>query len=411
LKTAPRPAKPAGITELRARLAESDETLRAIRAGEVDAVVGTGTGGLQVFTLPGADHGYRALIESMNEGALMLTRDKTILYANSYFARLVKFPLQQVIGSSFRRFLSARDRASLQAVINRADRAGAKVQVQLKARDGALIAVQISLRPLAADGAESSTIGMVVTDMTEARRSEEMLRALAHRVVQAQEAERGRVAFELHDHITQLLCALQFRSQSLVAMLARQGGRPATEAAALRAQLGAAADEVERISRHLRPGVLEHLGLVAAVRAACTEFSNRTNVPVRLTWVDLTGRLSEDSELTLYRILQEGLKNVERHARAGRVIVRLAQPRGFVRLTIRDNGVGFNLQAGGRRGKDRGGLGLLGMRERANSVGGVLKMQSRRGAGTAIEALIPVEPVSPPAKQDVPVNRVRRTRP
>lgn len=398
MKTAPRPKPSAELSGLRARLAEADETLRAIRTGEVDAVVTFGKAGLQVFTLQGADHGYRALIESMNEGALTLTKNKTILYANSYFARLVKHPLQKVIGGSFRRFLSPKDRASLQAVIIRADRAGAKVQVQLKAGDGALIAVQISLRPLAANGAKSATIGMVVTDMTEARRSEEMLRALTHRVVQAQEAERGRVAFELHDHITQLLCALMFRSQSLVAMLARQGGRPATEAVALRAQLGAAADEVERISRNLRPGVLEHLGLVAAVRAACTEFSNRTNVPVRLTWVELAGRLSENHELTLYRILQEGLKNVERHARAGRVIVRLSQPRGFVRLTIRDDGVGFDLQAGGRRGKARGGLGLLGMRERANYVSGVLKLQSRRGVGTAIEALIPAEPGSPAAK-------------
>jgi len=193
LKTAPRPKPSAELSGLRARLAEADETLRAIRTGEVDAVVTFGKAGLQVFTLQGADHGYRALIESMNEGALTLTKNKTILYANSYFARLVKHPLQKVIGGSFRRFLSPKDRASLQAVIIRADRAGAKVQVQLKAGDGALIAVQISLRPLAANGAKSATIGMVVTDMTEARRSEEMLRALTHRVVQAQEAERWRV--------------------------------------------------------------------------------------------------------------------------------------------------------------------------------------------------------------------------
>lgn len=148
------------------RLAEAEETLRAICSGEVDAVVVAGKLGPQVFTLEGAEHAYRMLIESMNEGALTLATGETILYANHCFARLVKCPLEQVTGGSFRRFLSAADQAALEPLLKRKDPAGAKIQVVLNAGDGSQMPVQISLRPLARNG---TTIGLVVTDMTAAR--------------------------------------------------------------------------------------------------------------------------------------------------------------------------------------------------------------------------------------------------
>ena len=92
------PASLHEVAQLRTRLADAEETLRAIRSGEVDTVMVAGKEGSQVFTLDGAEHAYRLLIESMNEGALILIRDKTILYANQCFARMVKSPLEQVMG-------------------------------------------------------------------------------------------------------------------------------------------------------------------------------------------------------------------------------------------------------------------------------------------------------------------------
>ena len=310
------------LARLRTRLADTEETLRAVRADEVDTVVVAGKKGPQVFTLQGAEHTYRLLIESMNEGALTLTSDKTILYANQCFARLIKCPLEQVIGSSFRRFLSAADQVALRQLIKLASQSGAKIQVLLKAGNGSKIAVQISARPLATRGSNRATLGVVVTDMTEARRTEKMLRALSHRVIQAQETERGRVARELHDHITQLLCAILVRSQTLADNLTACG--PAKrEALKLRALLGQAAEEVERISRDLRPSVLAELGLSLVLRDASTKFAARTGVSVKLAGAQLTARLPAATELALYRIFQEALKNVEQHAHAEHVTVRL----------------------------------------------------------------------------------------
>ena len=397
LSTRPAPARAAAddgtlreLAAIRARLAESDETLRAIREGEVDAVMGSGKEGNQVYTLEGAEHAYRLLIESMNEGALTLTADKTILFANQCFAKMVKHPLEQVTGSSFRRFLSPEDRARLKPLMKQAARSGSKIHVLLHASDSSLIPALLSIRELANQGSQKVIIGMVVTDMTEARRTEELLRALTHRVVQVQEAERGRVALELHDTVTQMLCAVLVRSQTLADQLPAREKTAKKEAVKLRELLGETADEVERISHHLRPGVLDHLGLIAGLQDASKEFSSRTGVLVKLTCVQLAVRLPADAELALYRILQETLKNVEKHARARRVTVHLTKPAGCVQLTIHDDGIGFDPEQPPARRKDRGGFGLLGMRERAAYVGGNFKVTSIRRAGTEIEIRIPV---------------------
>ncbi len=386
-----RPAPSRELVELRGRLAEAEKTLRAIRRGEVDAVVVAGKQGPQVFTLEGAGHAYRVLIESMNEGALTLTADKTILYANRCFARMVGFPLEQVIGSSLRRFFSTEDRSTLRQLVKRMDNSGAKIQAVLLASDGSHLPVQISIRPLAKKGFDGATIGMVVTDMTEARRSEEMLRALTHRVVQVQETERGHLALELHDNVTQLLCAVLFRSQALADKLSARDRPAKREAMQLREMLGKTAEEVERISRDLRPSVLDQLGLIAALRATATEFAERTGISVKLACVEPIAPLDAASELAFYRILQESLRNVVKHARARHVIVRLSQQDAFTQLTITDDGVGFDpsRRPAGRKGK-KDDLGLLGMRERATYVGGSLKIKSVRRAGTEISVRIPL---------------------
>jgi two-component system, NarL family, sensor kinase len=384
-------AKARELAELRERLAEAEETLRAIRTGEVDAVVVAGKEGPQVFTLEGAEHAYRVLIESMNEGALMLTADKTILYANQCFARMVKCPLKQVIGGSFRRFLSAADRATLRPLLKRPAKSGSKIQLLLHAGDGSHMPVHISIRPLPKNGFKSATFGIVVTDMTEARRNEEKLRALTHRVVQVQEAERERVALELHDNITQRLCAVLPRWHALANKVPAHEKASRGEVMKLSEMLGQTVEEVQRIARNLRPSVLDELGLVHALRATCTEFAKRTGVSLKLACKRLTARLPPEGELALYRILQNALENVEKHSRARHVTVSLRQ-RTFVQLTINDDGIGFDPDHHAARRKGQGGLGLLSMRERATYVGGDFKIKSVRGAGTKIEVLIPLPP-------------------
>ena len=147
---------------------------------------------------------------------------------------------------------------------------------------------------------------------------------------------------------------------------------------------------MERISRNLRPSILNELGLAAILCDTSREFEARTGVAVKQTCVELAARLPADTELMLYRILQEALKNVEKHARARQVTVCLRQQGDFVQLTIQDDGIGFDLEHSAAGRKRKGGLGLLSMRERATYAGGTLKIKSVRRAGTEIEVSIPL---------------------
>ncbi len=324
----------------RARLAEAEATLRAIRLGEVDAVVVASRRGPQVYTLEGAGHAYRLLIESMNEGALTLAADQTILYANQCFARMVRCPLEQVIGSSLHRFLTPAAQAVLRPILRRTNRAGGKLLVDLNAIQGPKLPVQVSIRWLARDGGNRAPVGLVVTDLTEARRTEGLLRALAHRVVQVQETERKRLALQLHNRVTQQLCAVHLSSLALQNRLADQAAPAKRAAARLHRLLQRTAGAVERISQELRPSALDHLGLAAVLREAAEKFAGRTGIAVRMTSRSTVPTLPPDSELTLYRIFQEALKNIERHARAGHVQVRLGLSGACVQLTVKDDGRG-----------------------------------------------------------------------
>jgi PAS domain S-box-containing protein len=171
------------MARLRARLAEAEATLDAIRNGEVDAVVVAGSGGSRVFTLEGEEHAYRMLIESMNEGALAMSAGMLILFANSCFSGMVREPLSLVIGTPFSRFLSEADQKALIEVLRDSRKEGTKTQVTIHAGDGSLMEAQISVRPLSGNAEGERSIGVIVTDMTDARRSEMLLRALTKRVV------------------------------------------------------------------------------------------------------------------------------------------------------------------------------------------------------------------------------------
>jgi PAS domain S-box-containing protein len=343
-----------------------------------------------VFTLQGAEHAYRLLIESMNEGALTLTTDKMILFANKCFAKMVRCPLKQVMGSSFRRFLSLADRAALKSHLRNDGQPGSKLQMVLLACDGSHMPVQISIRSTEKNGDKGATFGIVVTDLTEVRKAEELMRELTHRVVQVQEDERGRVALELHDGITQLLCAIVFRSQALMASLGANDGPAMGEAKKLRDMVGRTVEEVGRVAHNLRPSVLDQLGLVAAIRDAGTEFEDRTGVSVKTACMPMTARLSAANELTLYRIFQEALRNVEKHAGAHNVAINLTLPDMFVQLLIKDDGVGFDPEKPPVGRKGRGSLGLFGMRERVSHAGGALELTSTQDGGTEIKVRIPL---------------------
>lgn len=238
----------------------------------------------------------------------------------------------------------------------------------------------------------------IVADITERkvaeqalRQSEQRLREASARILEAQEAERRRVARDLHDSVNQLLSSVRFRIQTLEEKI--DDPKLLREARTARELLHGALNEVRRISRNLRPSELDDLGLPAAVRSACLDFKTRTRTMVDLHLPKLRERLPPEIELAFYRIVQEALSNVEKHAQASRLSLHLVKTKSRIHLRIRDNGKGFSLRR--KKGRDRG-LGLENIRERASFAGGqcVVKTSAK---GTEILVRIPVQ--APKAKK------------
>jgi len=158
------------IEDLRMRLEEAEETLRAIRKGEVDALVVSGPQGDQVYTLKGAEQPYRVFVETVNEGAVTLGPDGTILYCNDRFGELLKEPIERIIGSEIVRFIAPTDTVSFESAFQSGGKGSCKVEILLKGGDGQLTPVHLSLCPLESD--DVPCICMVVMDLTEHKRAE-----------------------------------------------------------------------------------------------------------------------------------------------------------------------------------------------------------------------------------------------
>jgi signal transduction histidine kinase len=213
----------------------------------------------------------------------------------------------------------------------------------------------------------------------------ESLRALTARLDSVADEERAHLAREIHDELGQQLTAMKFE-------LACLRGTTDNEAAADKAEdLMALVDEailqIRRIATELRPAALEQGGLTGAIRRLIRDFEHRSGIPCAAHLPDRF-EVTDDVATCLFRICQESLTNVRRHAEASRAEVRLWMNGGLAVLTIRDNGRGMSSEGSERFGT----LGILGMRERARIAGGALEVGSRRGEGTVVEASIPVGP-------------------
>lgn len=233
-------------------------------------------------------------------------------------------------------------------------------------------------------------ISGLLINIRERRLADTKLKHLTQRVLDAQEDERGRVARELHDGISQILVGVKYALD--VARRRVSSGDPRAEESLAKGadNLSRAITEVRRISRDLRPGVLDDLGLGPAIKALTDDFRTRTGIDTQFETVVFRNRLSQDAKIALYRIAQEALTNAERHSGATEVSIDLRGHRSGATLRVSDNGCGL-----GDRGRPTTGIGLRNMQERMDQLGGTLRVLSSR-TGTVVEAQVPLSHLLPP---------------
>jgi signal transduction histidine kinase len=211
------------------------------------------------------------------------------------------------------------------------------------------------------------------------------LRALAARLQSVREEERKNVAREIHDELGQALTAIKIELSSLLFEWPAEQ-KPSKRAASITKLVDQTIQSVRRISTELRPGILDALGLVAAVEWAAEEFETRTGTRCRVDLPKDNLKIDQERATAIFRIFQETLTNIARHADATEVDIRLARENGGLHLDVQDNGIGISEE----RLSAKGSLGILGMRERTLLLGGEFQMSQAPNLGTRVRVRIPL---------------------
>jgi PAS domain S-box-containing protein len=369
-----------------------DDTLRAIRTGDMDGLMVRRAGAERLVTLAGAELPYRALLDQMSAGAVTLTRDGLITYCNRRFGDIVRTPLARLIGSGLHRFVTPAEHPALEALLERACADQTRGEFVLGTGDGTSVPIAVTFAPLRLEGsADTSGVIGVVVDATEQRQQAVIRDRLIEQVLTAQEEERRRIARELHDETGQSLTALLVGLRTIE--VSRTIPKAVKLAQRLREMTAQTLIDVGRLSRGLHASILDDLGLSAAVGRYLQEFGELYGITVdaRLEGLD-SEPLPPLLQITVYRVLQEALTNVAKHAGARTARIQLVRDETTVALRVQDDGTGFEprtaLGSTGAGNPQR--LGLKGMRERAALLGGSVVVESRPGAGTTVAAHFPV---------------------
>lgn len=281
------------------------------------------------------------------------------------------------------------------------NRTGVDIEYRLIAADGRIVWVREVTKIVSEENHRFKLRGLIV-DITErklaedaVRQSNELIKNLAGKLITAQEDERKRIARELHDDLNQQVAALAIGISRLKRWLpdyesdcgVPTGDSVNDQLANLQQRTMDLSEHIRQMSHQLHSSTLEHAGLAAALKSLCGEFgvNGPLNVELKLPGSDV--HLSQDIALCLYRIAQEALRNIVKHAQAHSAAIELAVTDAQAILTIRDDGVGFDDELARRAG----GLGLVSMEERVRMLDGQLRIQSKIGVGTELRASIPTK--------------------
>jgi two-component system, NarL family, sensor kinase len=399
--------KSLALAEMRERVSELEETLRAIRAGEVDAVVVSASKGDQVFTLQGAEHPYRLLVETIDEGAATLSNDGTILYSNRSFANIFDAQLERFIGTPIESFVSGEYVDALRALIRNAASGVARGVIRLVDREGRARTVRLTLTRSTQFGMEA--LCAVATELTELvetnealRVTEASLRQLSGRLLQLQDEERRRIARDLHDTTGQKIAALSMSLDRVARLL--DSKKPERQEALEEGRdiVRMIGEEIRTLSYLLHPPLLDESGLGSAVRWYAEGFQKRSGIRLNVNISPDLGRLSTDVEMALFRVVQESLTNVHRYSGSPDAEINVFDTPDAIKLEIIDHGKG--IQTGAVRTKVEGiaslGVGIPGMRERIRQFGGQLEVDFGRD-GTRVSASVPLKKakIAPPVEE------------
>ena len=261
-------------------------------------------------------------------------------------------------------------------------------------RDGSTFPFEVSFSALQLKEKWEATA--IIRDITKRKKAEQKLKEssqnlayLSKKIIKIQEDERKRISRELHDEIGQALTAVNFQIENLRSSSLGDLTKVKEKLAEIKSIVDDASTNVHRISYDLRPSMLDELGLIPTLKWYTSNYFKMTNINVNLKTTATVERLSDETKTLIYRIVQEALTNVLKHAKATNVNIKLTGYKNCVKLSIEDNGIGFDVKKGLLFRKIKGGLGILGISERVKLAGGNFSIVSNPERGTKLTVEIP----------------------
>jgi PAS domain S-box-containing protein len=308
---------------------------------------------------------------------------------NKNFERVTGYSHLEIAGMHPLDFITSKDRQLLAEKIGKVFTAGeAAMEAELLSKGGRATAYFFTGRRIYFDG-RPCLVGMAI-DITERRQAEQAMQQLTGRLLQLQDEERRRIAAELHDSLGQSLAII--RNRVMICLRASfDEERLRDQMEEISSTVTSAIDEVREITHNLRPYELDRLGLVAAIKSMIRKVSDSSSIRLLSDLEQIDGLLSKEAETSVYRIVQEGLNNVIKHAEATEARVTIKKEGPQVIVTVRDNGKGIIPHIPGGNGKNGSGFGLAGIAERARMLGGIQQLISEPGHGTILTVRLGVK--------------------
>jgi len=334
----------------------------------------------------------RFIIESAHDAFVSLDPQGTIVDWNRQAERLFGWPREKVVGRAVARtILPPRYRKAFLRGLQRFRASGRglplnrRFELMALHREGREFPVEVTITSLRLE--QGYILSAFLHDISERKGSQERLRQIPGEILRAEEAERKRVARELHDSVSQIQASAKARLHG-----AESASSPAEIRqilSATKSLVGAGLEEVRRIAHNLMPSELVDLGLMPAVRSLCASLRGASKLKIKLTYSRIPESLGDDLKLAVFRVIQEALNNIRNHAAATRVLVSVLRKRSLLRASVSDNGKGFDPQQSSSR-STTSGMGILNMQHRIAFVGGSFKIRSSPGRGTIIELKVPL---------------------
>jgi PAS domain S-box-containing protein len=334
---------------------------------------------------------YRELFDNAKDA--IYVHDLTGRYTSLNLAaeKLCGYGREEIIGKHFSNFVAPRDLKHVRRnLCKKLDEEGeTNYEIDLITKDRRRVPVEVISRLIYENGQPVGVQG-TARDITERRRAQEALQVYSRRLIEAQEAERQILARELHDEIGQVLTAVRINLQTVQGSCRDADSLPHIHESIV--IVDEALGRIRDISLELRPALLDDLGLASALRWYVDRYGQRTGIVAEvLCGFEDRGRVSRDLETECFRIAQEALTNVARHAHASHVVVQLEDDLEKLLLTIGDNGIGFDSETLLQTASSASTLGLRGMMERALAMNGQIRIDSSPGNGTQIRASFPLK--------------------